>query len=95
MSEMQLSAQMAEDVKKAIAAHDPRANDELISVQYMAALTGLVVGELENMPMGQKQDVMGQLAQFAASVMEDVERSREERAQPQEEAFGIWKPGQN
>jgi hypothetical protein len=40
----------------------------------------------------QKQDLLEQLNAFSKHVLDDMER---QRPAPQQEAFGIWKPGDN
>lgn len=87
MSELQLSDQLVEAVRATIASQDPRADDDMIAVQYLAALQGYILGKVA-MPAGQMQDILQQLAAFSEHVASDLAR----QSQPAQEAFGIWKP---
>lgn len=88
MSEIQLSKQLVEDVKGAIAAHDEQASEDVIALQYLAAISGYILGNTAYQA-AQKRDLLEQLNAFAKHVLDDMERQRP----PQQEAFGIWKPG--
>lgn len=90
MSDMLLSPKMLEDVQAAISAHDPRASDDLISIQYIAALQGMMLAQM-NIPGDQRDDIAEQLAGFARHVMQEMSRPP---APPPQDAFGVWKPGQ-
>lgn len=91
MSEMQLSPKMLEDTQAAISAHDPSASDDLICIQYLAALQGMMLAQM-SAPQDQREDIAGQLADFTRHVMEQMSRPP---VPPPQEAFGIWKPGQS
>ena len=91
MSEMQLSPKMLEDVQAAIIAHDPRGNDDLIAIQYLAALQGMMLAQM-SAPAEQREDIAGQLAEFTRHVMDEMSRPA---APPPQEAYGVWKPGQS
>lgn len=88
MSEIQLSRELAQAVQGAIAEHDAQARDELIAIQYLAALTGYMLGNT-TLPSSQKRELLGQLHGFSEHVLQDMERSQA----PKQEAFGIWRPG--
>jgi hypothetical protein len=95
MSEIQLSAQLAEGVKAALAAHDAQAQDDIIALQYLAALSGFMLGG-QNLPTAQKRELLDQLHAFSKHVLEDMERqAAPPPPQQQQEAFGIWRPGDN
>ncbi len=87
MSELQLSDQLVDAVRAAIASQDPRASDDMIAVQYLAALQGYMMGSM-SLPTAQMHDILQQLAAFSQHVAEDMAR----QSQPKQEAFGIWKP---
>ncbi len=87
MSEMQLSQQLVDAVQGAIVAHDPRAEDDMIAVQYLAAIIGMVMGN-KSISSSHKQQVLEQLSAFTRHVVLDIERQNA----PPQEAFGIWKP---
>ncbi|MBD3618276.1 MAG: hypothetical protein LPK58_03320 [Gammaproteobacteria bacterium] len=92
MSEMKLSPKMLEDVQAAISAHDPAASDDVITVQYLAALQGMMLAQMA-MPQAQREDIASQLADFTRHVLQEM--SRPPAPPPQQEAFGIWKPGKS
>lgn len=91
MSEIQLSKQLVDEVKAVIAGHDAQAGEDVIALQYLAAISGFILG---NTPYqaAQKRDLLEQLSAFSQHVLDDMER---QRPAPQQEAFGIWKPGDN
>ncbi len=89
MSEMQLSPKMLEDAQAAIAAHDPSAGDDLICIQYLAALQGMMLAQM-NAPQSQREDIASQLADFTVHVMQEMSRPA---TPPPQDAFGVWKPG--
>jgi len=84
---LQLSEELIKDVSEALAKHDSRAEDPGIAVQYLAAITGFLVGHLD-FPHPQKSEFLEQLAQFSQHVFDDVCP-----APAAESAFGVWKPG--
>lgn len=88
MSGIQLSDALINDVKKAIQQYDNTAADDMVAVQYMAASIGYFMSAL---PDGQydKAQVLAQLADFSIQVFEQMEKEKK----PQEDAFGVWKPG--
>jgi len=88
MSGIQLSDALINDVKLAIQKHDNSAADDMVAVQYMAASIGYFMSALPNAQFDKKQ-VLSQLADFSVQVFEQMENDK----QPQEEAFGVWKPG--
>ncbi|MGV6858096.1 MAG: hypothetical protein ACWA5X_03895 [bacterium] len=89
--ELLLSDEMVADVKAAIAKHDARANDDIIAVQYAAAVMGYMLGEID-LPQERRQDIFNQLGGFAADIMRQVEQRNAPPAPPAQDAFGIWKP---
>ncbi len=89
MSEIQLSKQLVDEVKTAIAGHDAQAAEDIIALQYLAAISGFILGNTPYQP-AQKQELLEQLNAFSKHVLDDMER---QRPPPQQEAFGIWKPG--
>ncbi len=92
MSEqLELTDQLVEDVKAALIKHDPSARDEFITIQYLAALTGYLMAH-QDMEPARREGIMQQLSQFAIQVMKQME-GKNAPAAPDEEAFGIWKPG--
>ncbi|HHJ19126.1 MAG TPA: hypothetical protein ENJ84_04770 [Gammaproteobacteria bacterium] len=88
--QFELSEQLFTDVKSAIQGHDGRASDDLIAVQYMAAMMGYVLAS-QNMSREKRRDILDQLHAFAGHVLEQVEGNQPQP--PAEDAFGIWRPG--
>ncbi|MEJ2643613.1 MAG: hypothetical protein P8180_01560 [Gammaproteobacteria bacterium] len=88
MSELQLSNELVRSVQTVLEAHDERARDPGIMVQYLAALTGFVLGQ-QNMDTASKHGLLGQLSAFSKSVLDDV--SQPDTPPPAQEAFGIWR----
>ena len=86
MDGLQLSEQLIKDVSEALSKHDDRAEDPGIAVQYLAAITGFLVGHME-FPHPQKSEFLDQLAQFSHHVFDDVCP-----APAAESSFGVWKP---
>ena len=89
MDGLQLSEQLINDISEVLGKHDSRAEDPGIGVQYLAAVTGFLVGHMD-FPHDQKSDFLDQLSQFSRHVFEDVSQPE---APSSESAFGIWKPG--
>ncbi|MEM7020504.1 MAG: hypothetical protein AAF512_24575 [Pseudomonadota bacterium] len=90
MSQLELSEEMIEAVQKTMEEYDERAGDLLMMLQYLGAITGYKLA-VEPMDSAQKRELLNQLFAFTSRVLDDFEQP----AQPpeQEEAFGIWKPG--
>jgi len=90
MSQLQISDQLLESINTTLSTHDPRANDPGIAAQYMAAIIGFMVGN-QTFPNQEKKEFIDQLFAFAHHVLEDIDQ--EQAPPPQQDAFGIWKPG--
>lgn len=87
--ELQLSQQLIEDIQAAITKQDTNASDALVSVQYLAATIGFLLGR-ENLQPAQQQEIIGQLNAIMEHIIRQV---RPQPVQPpQQEAFGIWRP---
>lgn len=87
---IQLSSELISDIKSALTKHDPAAENELYFMQYLSAVTGYVLAQ-QDQPGIDKQALLGDLTHFMGQVVEQVERDM----RPPEDAFGIWKPGDN
>lgn len=100
--ELQLSVDMVRDIQERLKQDDERAADSGVAAQYLAAVTGFLLGQL-NAETDKKKEFLQQLQEFAAGVVDDVEAQEElQRAQPgggQEggqaagSTSGIWTPG--
>ncbi|NND90415.1 MAG: hypothetical protein HKN42_06090 [Granulosicoccus sp.] len=94
MSELQLSAKLVADIQSLLQEHDPASQDPGVTSQYLCAVVGFLLGQ-QDMPSGQKADVLDQLSAFMKHVAEDVESQKTQASAPTpptQEAFGIWKP---
>ncbi len=91
MSSIQLSEDLLVDIQKTLIKHDQDAQDMGVAVQYLSAITGLLLANFKSHDKAQKQQLLQQLYGFAEHVMND--NSEEKTAAPaNDEAFGIWKP---
>jgi hypothetical protein len=89
---IQLSSDMVNDLKDVIIKHDNSANDDLVFMQYMAAVTAFVLAH-QNDPAMDKTAVLDDIGQFMAHVLKQVEADSAP-PKPAEDAFGIWTPDQ-
>ena len=87
---IQLSSELISDIKNAITKHDPAAENELYFMQYLSAVTGYVLAH-QDQPGIDKKSLLGDLTHFMGQVVDQVESDM----RPPEDAFGIWKPGDN
>jgi len=87
---IQLSPQLMEDLREAMARQDPRTKDDVLAMQYMVAAAGLMLSEYNN-PQMDKQNALDDLAGFMKHVFDYMEQQKAQRPPPQE-AFGVWKP---
>ncbi|MCY4641610.1 MAG: hypothetical protein OXC41_02785 [Gammaproteobacteria bacterium] len=92
MDQLKLSKGLIENIKKILVEADERAENPLLASQYLAAITGFLVGN-HNLPTGEKNEIMNELVAFTKYVYEDVSGQRQDAIRPKGEAFGIWKPG--
>ncbi len=72
---MQISTQLVNDVQRVISTADPRAADPNVTMQYLAAVIGIILG---NRPATaeDKSDYVAQLADFIRHVVDDVDGQR-------------------
>jgi len=101
--ELQLSVELVRDLQERLKQDDARAADAGVAAQYLAAVMGFLLGQI-NAETDKKKDFLRQLHEFAAGVVDDVEAQQElQSAQPgsgggqsvagPEETSGIWMPG--
>ena len=88
--ELKLTQELIQDIQAAIGKHDANASDDMISVQYMAASIGFLVGHM-NMSPAQENEVLDQLTAIEKHIIGQIRP--QPMAPPQQEAFGIWRPG--
>jgi len=91
MSNIQLSEELLLDIQKTLIQHDEQAQDMGVAVQYLSAIIGLMLANFKSYDTEQKKALLSRLAEFSEHVMLDNE-SQEQKQQPTDEAFGIWKP---
>jgi len=74
---LQISSQLVNDVQAVISNADPRAHDPSATMQYLAAIIGIILG---NRPatVEDKHDYIDQLTTFIKGVVDDVDDQRVE-----------------
>ena len=96
MSSIQLSEELIIDVQKTLVKHDEKALEMGVAVQYLSAITGLLLANFKNHNLEQKRELLHQLFDFTDNVMTDNINQQEQAAEPAQpvnnDAFGIWKP---
>lgn len=92
MSELKLSDQLIESIQNTLIQNDDRASDTGITVQYLAAILGYMLGN-QNFSKDEKHEFLEQLFAFSQHVLDDVSQDKNQPPPPPtQEAFGIWKP---
>ena len=89
---IQLSGELISGVKDVLVKHDTDADDDLMSMQYLAAIIGYVLAHQTN-PGLDKRGFLNDLSTFMGQVLEQVEADMKPQ-QASQQAFGIWKPGE-
>ena len=92
MSGIQLSNELVTDLKSVVEKHDADASDDMLFMQYLSAVTGFVLAH-QSAPGLDKNEFISDLAGFTGQVVDQITKDLQP-PQPQEDAFGIWKPGQ-
>ena len=87
---IQLSSEMISELKSVVVKSDPAADNDLYFMQYLTAITCYVLAH-QDQPGLDKKALLGDLTHFMGQVVDQVEADM----QPAEDAFGIWKPGDN
>lgn len=87
---IQLSPQLMDDLREAMARQDPRTKDDVLAMQYLVAAAGLLLSEYNN-PQMNKQNALEDLGGFMKHVFDYMEQQKAQQPPPQE-AFGVWKP---
>ncbi len=90
---LQLSGELIQKVQDLLVETDPKAEQPIVAVQYLSAITGFMVAQMQE-PVNERKQYLKQLAEFTESVFTDVE-SRKQSAPPPQEASGVWRPGDN
>jgi len=89
---IQLSGELISGVKDVLVNHDASASDDLMTAQYLSAIIGYVLAQQTN-PGLDKRGFLNDLSTFMGQVLDQVEADMQPQ-QAQQEAFGIWKPGE-
>lgn len=88
---LQLSGELIQKVQDVLTEVDPKAEQPIVAVQYLSAITGFMVAQMPE-SVNERKEYLQQLSQFTESVFVDVE-SRKQSAPPPQEASGVWRPG--
>lgn len=87
---IQLSPELMNDLRAALKKQDPRAEDDLMAMQYLVAAAGMMLSYVNN-PQMNKSQVCQELAGFMQHVFDYME-SQKAPVPPPQDAFGVWKP---
>jgi len=90
MADLKLSQQLIDNIQKVIVDADTEAQDAAVSLQYLAAVTGFILGS-QNMQKNEKDEFLDQLYAFSKHVLDDVCKQATPPAAAAN-AFGTWKP---
>jgi len=90
--QLQFSEDMIEALEKVVCEHDTEAQDPGVFMQYLGITIGYTLSRL-NMGQQTKQEFLQQLFGFTQHVMDNMSKNQSAPAQQQEDAFGIWRPG--
>lgn len=90
MSQLKLSTQLVSQMHQFLIQHDENAKDPGVASQYMCAVVGCLLGELDK-PASQKEEMLEQLFAFTRHVADDI--AQQINAPPPQAEVGVWKPG--
>ncbi|WP_017925760.1 MULTISPECIES: hypothetical protein [unclassified Thioalkalivibrio] len=90
---LQLSGDLIQKIQDVLVETDPKAQQPIVAVQYLSAITGFLVAQMPE-SVNERKEYLKQLSQFTESVFVDME-SRKQAAPPPQEASGVWRPGDN
>ena len=88
--ELKLTQELIQDLQETLLKHDANASDDMVAVQYMAASIGFLIGQL-NMSPAQENEILDQLTAIEKHIISQVRP--QPMTPPQQDAFGIWRPG--
>lgn len=92
MADIQLSSQLFQDIQQAVEKQHPGA-DVGVTLQYLAAVTGYLLGSERSMEQNEKDAFMKELCGFAEHVYSDLQsRQQQQAAAASSSAFGYWNP---
>ena len=87
---IQLSPQLMDDLREAMARQDPRTSDDVLAMQYLMAAAGMMLSDYNN-PQMNKQNALQDLSGFMQHVFDYMEQQKPQQPPPQD-AFGVWQP---
>lgn len=93
MADIQLSPQLFQDIQAAVSKQHPDA-DVGVVLQYLAAVSGYMLGSERGMDKAAKDAFMQELCGFAEHVYNDLQNRHEQQKAKAEAAFGYWNPSQ-
>jgi len=94
MADIQLSPQLFKDIQQAVETQHPGADTGVV-MQYLAAVTGYLLGNDKGMEKAAKDQMMEELCAFSQHVYSDLQsRHQQAAAAPPVagNAFGYWNP---
>ena len=95
MEPINLNRDLVQALLHTLSEHDAQCRDTMISAQYLAAVIGLLVANVQR-PLSEKEEMLKQINMFSEHVMSDVIKQEQQRPEPPAadpaKAFGIWKP---
>lgn len=92
MADIQLSSQLFQDIQQAVNAAHPGADTGIV-LQYLAAVSGYMLGSERNMSDDEKKAFFTELCGFAEHVFSDLQgRQQQQRQVDPGQAFGYWQP---
>lgn len=77
---LQLSGELIQKVQDLLTEVDPKAQQPIVAVQYLSAITGFMVAQMPE-SVNERKEYLKQLSEFTESVFVDVE-SRKQTAPP-------------
>ncbi|WP_018863511.1 MULTISPECIES: hypothetical protein [Thioalkalivibrio] len=89
---LQLSGDLIQKIQDVLVETDPRAQQPIVAVQYLSAITGFLVAQMPE-SVNERKEYLKQLSQFTESVFVDMESRKQAAPPPQQEASGVWRPG--
>lgn len=95
MADIQLSPRLFQEIQEAILRQHADADSGVV-MQYLAAITGYMLGSERALQEGDKEEFLRELCAFAERVYRDVqaqqEQQQQQRAATAQQAFGYWEP---
>ncbi len=90
MADLKLSQQLIDNIQQVLIQADPEAQAPTVSLQYLSAITGILLGS-QNIAKEQKDEYLDELHAFSKHVLDDVCKPKP-MAPAAGNAFGTWKP---